>query len=272
MTTAPEDSIDSTSATTPDLTIFPFLKKCYVKGFFNQFINNYFLFLLEDSHRLQWKADETFDNFLEMVFNPGLIDSKCYSKYFLDIFIYDGPQMDTQSNELRIIDSSDRFLLSSKYTRLKQLKFDKEQMKNELFRQAGLLVIHTRMNIRKPTQPQFIVTSKNGVSFCDTGIIKNSLLKYKEECSNALERADKHKIFGRIYTPIVTEYFGFIDFAIKIFHNLLTHELKDILNKWYQQHKQGKIDAVQDIGEGLPSTPGPLYYLQGRPSGSAPKK
>jgi hypothetical protein len=271
MTIPPEFSTDSTSAPHPDLRAFPFLKKRYTRSFFTQFINGYFLFLLEDSDRLQWKATDNLDKLLEMVFSPQLIDAKCFSPYFLYDFIYDRQRL-KESNEITMLNSADMFLLSGKYTRLNKLMFDNEQLKNELLRLAGLLVIHTGRNSRKSSEPRFIATTKNGVDFCNTGIIKDSLLKYKTECSNVLERLDRVVPFGRIYTPIVTEYFGFLDFTIKKSQNLLTYELRDILNKWYQQHKQGKIDAEQNIGGCLKSIHGPLYYLQGRPSGSAQKK
>lgn len=268
MNNIPENFNNLKSKTNPDLNIFPFLKKRYTRGFFNKFINGYFLFLLEDSNRFLWNASDTFDKFLAKVFNPELVEDKCYSTYFLHTFIYDGPQMLKESNELTVIDNADKFLLTAKYAHLDELKFGIDEIRNELLRQTGLLVIHARMNFRAPTQPRFITTMQDGIDFCDTGTIKNSLLKYKTECSNALERADKIIPFGRIYTPIVNEYFGFLDFTIKKFHNLLTQELKDILNKWHQQYKLGKIEA----GKGPQSIAGPLHYLQGSPPGSAQKK
>jgi len=268
MNSTPGNSTDSKTAVNPE-SIFPFLKKRYTRGFFNKFINGYFLFLLEDSNRFQWNAADSFDKFLEKLFNPEMIEERCFSTYFLHTFMYSDFETLKESNELTILDSAERFLLTCKFTHLNKLKFPIDQVKDELLRLAGLLIIHTRMNFKSPIQPRFIATMKDGVDFCDTSIIKDSIIKYKAECSNALERADKLVPFGRVYTPIVNEYFGFLDFTIKKFHNLLTQELRDVLNKWHQQYKLGKIE---DAGQGFQSVAGPLHYLRGRPPGSAQKK
>ena len=272
MNTPPKFSINSTSAPDRDLTIFSFLEKRYKPGFFLQFVNRYFLLLLEDSNRFQWKDADHFDKQLTMVFNPKLVDAKCFSRFFLHGFIYNGPNSVHESGEITMLDSPDRFLLSSKYTRMKQLKFDEKRMKNELLRQAGLLLIHNGMGSYKGTEPRFITTTRHGVSFCDTRIIKDSLLKYKGACSSTLERINSVAPFGRTYASIFNEYFGFLDFTIKKFHNLLTDDLKGILSKWHQHYKQGTIAPDQNTGEGMPSATGPLHYLQGRPPGSAKKK
>lgn len=272
MDTPPEFSFDSTPPPHPDLGIFPFIKERYKPGFFTRFVNSYFLLLLEDCNRFRWNDADHFDKQLHMVFYPELVDAKCFSRFFLQCFIYDGPQRLHESGEITMLSSPERFLLSGKYTLLNELKLDKEEIKKELLREAGLLLIHSGRDSLKKTEPRFITITRHQVNFCDTRIIKDSLLKYKTACSKALERIDGVVPFGRIYTPIFNEYFGFIDFTIKKFHNLLTYEVKEVLNNWHQHYKQGNITSDPDTRQDIQSATGPLHYLQGRPSGSAKKK
>jgi hypothetical protein len=252
---------------------FPFLQQRYDKGFFTRFVNEYFLFILETSKRLQCDPKDTFDEFLSMLYNADPKVLNTYSTPYLTNIIY-GPARLKESHELQILDSKDKFFLAFKLAHLGRLEYASDYVDSEIYRLAGLLVIGKRMQIRVLKQPKLIEATKEGIKFSDKYIIKKASTIYKNDCESALALLERRVPLGRTYAPIAQEYFEFLNFFIKEYKEFTTTNLREVLSRWFLHYKAGKSDVHQkNDQESIPNyVMGPLYYLRGKPPGSGRTK
>jgi len=224
---------------------YSILKKRFEPGFFNNYLCSNLLFLFDLSDRFHQDPAEMSKEFLGMLYTEKLDVLSQYKSHLLEQLIY-GDRNEISKKEMCFVESG-QFFLAYVHAFLSMKSFPDENIKEELFRLIGLLIVNTRPNLGKKGTDPLLIDLTNGVfKFHSETKLLESIQHYAAEFKMSGAHLNRIKGFGRSYISETNEFDNFLAKFPVNYQKYLSPQLKDVLVQAYRDYR--RKSCISDTG------------------------